>query len=540
MSWCGCFCGVASDLEEWVEDQVDAAIDIVVDTAEDAVGAVADFLEETWERVEEGVADLGEIVSDVAEAVWDWITETGISIWEWIKETAGDVWEWTTGAMEDAWDWARDTATDYWDRITTIADTLWDVLVTSIEAIKDFVVEDYLPFLADVLWLLVHIDDILVGGIISLGCLIFGNQDEREYDLIEGLFLLDPDALEDRKVAFLSDQNRYVIFSDSHLFIAGDPHDYFRQMGNHILYQIALESYFQTGYTLIENGDIEDLWLREVTLGSVFLNEATDVLGSPFGDFINNEFENNRIRTQAVKIFNDNQDVYQNIRRYYDNGRYIRTLGNHDDAWASEEHLPGLQFVYPDIQVFDYILIGNYANQPLEYGNSPKAIIAHGHQMEVWNTKICRIAAGMWTETFSFNYQERLTGRATTRSDWEPKFNGPGFANKLSESLSSFDEVEFYEMVENDFFYYPFIPKFILGHSHSPRENAEIPGWMSRDEWNFSEYINGGSIGRWEQFIWCATFENGDAKLFGWTYDQNGVPRCYQFKGGYANYLQRI
>ena len=79
----------------------------------------------------------------------------------------------------------------------------------------------------------------------------------------------------------------------------------------------------------------------------------------------------------------------------------MRVLGNHDDAWRSDDFLPGLQVVYPGLEVFDYVLLGDYAGQPPAFGNSPKVIMAHGHQFDAWNNSICRKAGAMITESVS-------------------------------------------------------------------------------------------------------------------------------------------
>lgn len=201
----------------------------------------------------------------------DRITETANSVWDWIKETAGNVWEWTTTAAEDAWDWVSESAGDAWDWVATAADTVWDAVASAAEKMADFIEEKVVPFLVDCLWTLTHIDDFLVAGALGLWCLISG-QDEKEYDVIEGMFKLDVEAFGDRRVAFLPLSKGYVVFSDHHLFVAGSDLDKFRQLKNDELYQLALLSYFKSGYTLVENGDVEDLWMREVTLGGVSWN----------------------------------------------------------------------------------------------------------------------------------------------------------------------------------------------------------------------------------------------------------------------------
>jgi hypothetical protein len=61
---------------------------------------------------------------------------------------------------------------------------------------------------------------------------------------------------------------------------------------------------------------------------------------------------------------------------------------------------------------------------------------------------------------------------------------------------------------------------------------------MYRDEWNFAEYTNEGTAGRWEQFIWCATIENGAVEVHGWTWGSDGKPFQCEFTN-YADFLRR-
>lgn len=528
MSWCGCVCNTVEDAAEWVEETVEDTIDAVTDAVEDAIEDICDFVEDAAEWVEEGIKDAAEFVAEVATKVWDWITETASSIWDWIKKTAGDVWEWTTGALEDAWDWVRDTASDAWDWICDTAETVWDGIVAVADAVAEFVEKKVVPFLLDCLWVLTHIDEFLIGIALGLYCLIT-QQDEKEYDVIEGMFMLDDDALSKRKVAFLPITNKYVIFSDLHLFVAGDSLDRFRQIGNHELYQVVLAAYSLSGHTLVENGDIEDLWMKETTLSGAILEETCDILGYPFGSIMEDEIEDTRIRSQAVKIFDNNADVYQTIRNlFFNKGRYVRILGNHDDYWRNSDYLEGLRLVYPGIEVFDYAFIGNYtAGRYNHQGHSPQAIIAHGHQIDAWNNSMCRDAGRLITGAVSGI--PSLAASVVERSEWEEKLSGAGFDNELSDSMASVDEVEFYETIEDDFSNHGYVPQFVLGHTHRALEDPQIPNWMFRDEWNFDEYTNDGTAGRWEQFIWCVTVENGNVQVHGWTWGPDNKPYMYDF-----------
>jgi len=539
VSWCAFVCDAVDGAAGWVEDQAEDAVGSVVDSVEDGLSAVVDYFEGVGESVEEAVSDVAQLAADVAEAAWNGITEAASSVWDWIKRVAGKVWEWTSGALEDAWNWAREAASDAWDWISGAAESVWGALCSAWDAVSGFVEEKVIPFLVDALWVLTHVDDVLIAVSLGLQCLLTG-QDEREYDFIEGLYLLDEAALAQRKVTFLPVQDDYVVFSDIHMFVAGDPLDEFRQLGNSELYQAVLLFYCKGGYTLVENGDIEDLWMRETTVGEALLDQATDILGWPFGEMIEDEHEKYRIRSQAVKIFDNNSDVYQTIRAlFHDQRKLVRLLGNHDDAWRSDDYLPGLQEIYPELEVFDYALLGDYGGTPPAYGNHPRVIIAHGHQLDAWNNSICRAAGAAMTECASGI--PALATKVTERSEWEPTLLWKeGFPNELKQDIAGVDEVEFYETVEDDFRSYSYVPQFILGHTHRPLEDPQIPEWKDCDERKFTEYTNDGTAGRWEQFIWCATVENGSVSLYGWTWDAAGKPFARRFVGAPADCLRPV
>jgi hypothetical protein len=520
---------------EWIDNHV-------IDPAEDAIKSVIHSGEEFLGYLGELFTNIGEGIADIATQLWDSISKIAGGLWgffKWIKEKAGDVWEWTKGAMTEAWDWVREKAGDFWDIISGAAETIWGAINTAFKAIEEFIKENVLPFLLKVLWVIAHLDKIIFGFFLGLWCTI-NHQGDKEYDVLEGMFNLDSEAFRRRNVAFLPVSNKYVVFSDHHLFVAGDPNDKFRKMGNHELYKWVLSCYYMDGYTLIENGDVEDLWMREVTLENALMDTTIEIVRyiPIFGPLIENDYENNRIRSQAFKIFDNNADVYQFIRNlYHDEGRFIRLVGNHDDYWGSNDFLPELQFVYPGLEVFDYAFIGNYGTDKHQHlGVKPFIIIAHGHKLDDWNNSICSLVGEWATEVGSG------IGKASNSvplTEWDPKFKGSGFDNVLGESAIENDEVDFYDTVEKDFSKYPYIPHFILGHSHTPRQAPMNPDWknipddvmMPQDIRCFSEYTNEGTTGRWEQFIWCATIENGNVSLYGWTWGPDGKPHPYKFLG---------
>jgi len=530
---------------DWVVDTAEDLYNATVDVVENTIETIGGWIEDGAKWVGETAEDIGEFVADVATKVWDWITETASTVWDWIKAVAGDVWEWTTGTLENAWDWIAETASVAWDWIGSTAETVWDAIALAAKAVADFVDEKVVPFLLDALWVLTHIDDFALGFMLGLVCLL-NEQDEKEYDVIEGMFMLDEEAFTDRRVAFLPVNDNYVVFSDLHLFVGGDPLDKFRQIGNHELYQIVLASYYVSGHTLVENGDIEDLWMKETTLGGAILEETFDILGFPFGDIMEDDYEDHRIRSQAVKIFENNADIYQTIRNLFQReGRYIRLLGNHDDVWRNTAYIPGLQLVYPGLEVFDYAFLGNYGTDPhVHGGNQPQVIVAHGHQLDAWNNSVCRASGALLTESASGI--PSLAASVEERSDWENKLEGLGFNNELSESMFAIDEVEFYQNIMDGFSNQPYVPRFILGHTHRALKDPLLPGWTYNPstqwtgEGRFSEYTNDGTAGRWEQFIWCVTVENGSVSLHGWTLGPNGAPIMFTFEGSTSDYLEAV
>jgi hypothetical protein len=541
MSWCGSLCDGVEDAARAVEEAVEDAVDTVVEAVEDAASAVTEFAEEAAEFAIETASGIGEFVAEVADRVWDWITETADSVWDWIKKTAGDIWEWTSQTTEAVWDWVKETASDAWDWIVNAASAIWDALVHVAEKIEEFWTETLAPFLLDALWVLTHLDEFILSLGVGLACLMT-RQDDREYDLIEGMFRLDEDMLALRQVAFLPAKSSYVVFSDHHLFVRDDPKDAFRQLGNHDLYQAVLAVCYGAGFTLIENGDVEDLWMREESLGEAVREATFDILGFPFGDLLEADYEDYRIRSQAVKIFENNADVYQTIRTLFHNqGRYVRVVGNHDDVWRSQTYLEGLQLMYPGLPVYDYVFLGDY--QPgvnAHGGHQPDVIIAHGHQVDGWNTYACRVAGEGITESGSF-FPSMAAG-TVKRSDWGAKLSGEGLNNVLHEGFTDINEVEFYKMYHKDFRSQPYPPHFVLGHSHSPRADACLPGWTGRvnqwmDEGKFHEYTNCATAGRWEQLLWCATILNGIVDLEAWTSSETGQPQPIVFEGNYLGKL---
>jgi predicted phosphodiesterase len=135
----------------------------------------------------------------------------------------------------------------------------------------------------------------------------------------------------------LEKTSHYVIFSDHHKG-ARDSADDFQPC--EITYESALNYYHDKGFTLVLLGDVEELWENPIQ-----------------------------------KVLDSYGNIFKSEARFYPD-RYIRVVGNHDDAWYDPEKVTRyLNPLYPDIYI--------HQGMSLEYdiGNIyGEVFLAHGHQ----------------------------------------------------------------------------------------------------------------------------------------------------------------
>lgn len=132
--------------------------------------------------------------------------------------------------------------------------------------------------------------------------------------------------------------HRYVIFSDHHKG-AGDDADDFRPCKATYLH--ALNEYHLLDYSLVLLGDAEELWEND-----------------------------------PHEVFESYPDVFEAEARFFPL-RYLRVVGNHDDAWYSEANVHRyLQPILPGVRVY-HSLIFQYVDGPQTSG---EVFLAHGHQ----------------------------------------------------------------------------------------------------------------------------------------------------------------
>jgi len=135
----------------------------------------------------------------------------------------------------------------------------------------------------------------------------------------------------------LTENSRYIIFSDQHKG-AGDEADDFNPCKN--TYQAALDHYYEDGFTLVLLGDVEELWENKIQ-----------------------------------EVMDTHQDVFLSEARFFPD-RYIRIVGNHDDAWNDPAAVATyLEPIYPNIHLLPGLVL-EFENDDL-YG---EVFMAHGQQ----------------------------------------------------------------------------------------------------------------------------------------------------------------
>jgi hypothetical protein len=313
------------------------------------------------------------------------------------------------------------------------------------------------------------------------------------------------------------------------MFFAGSILDRFRISGNDQLYLEVLARYAQRNFSLIENGDLEDLWMREPSPGSVLIEEGLELIGGPVGEAMEEHFEVSQAKTQLADIIANNMHVYAAIRELFDRrDRFLRTIGNHDDPLRNEAVAEGLRTIYPKLKVNDYVFI-----TPAHMPRNPMTVVTHGHQFDAWNTPSCASMAGeVITEVVSglstIWGESSWAAGSTSRSTWMSKLRGSGFPNVLEDltvstlaSAQSVDEVELYKLMDEAFpsgrHGPPAYPYLILGHTHEPRHQSKRPGGGY-----FNKYTNSGTAGRYDGLVWCVEIIDGVPEVHVW-YRDNGV-----------------
>lgn len=375
--------------------------------------------------------------------------------------------------------------------------------------------------------------------------------------------------------------DRYVVFSDIHITPIANRQGFFNNSGNKALYlQVLADHYAPNSWTLVENGDVEELLIYEPVMSEVegmrnFTQEEIDGL------------RETKKRETLEQIAADHADYYQTIDALFaSRDRYFRTIGNHDYDLSDPDYADiikeqtGLSSWRTASDVL--LLTGN---------NRVRYIIAHGHQfdtscvpkfanylgenysqgsawafqgpdrfwtdiddgpdfMHKWldGSKPYRnmlVTADVERDGLSNQYAAaigKILGTLNSADGWEALYgkniaweyfiNSGDPKKAIKEEVETgnrwikfrhMDEFKIVDGVERVFAANG--PKLILGHSHEPRINPGTYRGMNIPPGRHPNYINSAAAGRFQNLIWGVEIVEGNPSVISWHRDlDNGIP----------------
>ncbi len=206
--------------------------------------------------------------------------------------------------------------------------------------------------------------------------------------------------------------SRFIIFSDVHRGDGTGSDDF---AANSVFFNCALDYYYEEGFTLIELGDVEELWE----------NESFD------------------------QIYITHTSIYKRLASFHDSdpkkNRYIKIWGNHDAYWKDcEKDLHGL---FQGIEVYEAAILDSHI------------LMWHGHQAD----PLCN---GKWAH-FSKNVVRTIWAKMQQCGFRDPTraANNPGRCNHVDETLYNWAKHGF---PNTSWFKGYKIDTIIAGHTHRP------------------------------------------------------------------------
>jgi hypothetical protein len=500
------------------EDAVDYVEDNVVDPLVDAVSDAAEWAEENLiDPSSDFVStfyDLLDEAADFAAEKFGEFIEQAQEYWETFAQFAEDAWDAFVSLSEAVWDWVTDKVADAVDWLLHAATT-----------VLDFIIKDAIPYLVNLVMFVVDVIVAICALLILPICALIRNWfGDDEAEVLRGIAEHRPRLMDEFNVSRRPVTAKYAVFSDVHMYTEGDL-DFFNNRGNAAIYRHALDWYDKNGFALIENGDVEDFWMRGYA-STALMDTVTEQLPWPF---YSGAFEEAASRSamsaHAFNIFANNAEVYSDVRtKFHDRGRYVRLLGNHDDAWEDSDVQEIINLIYPGVVVNDYCTLDD------PFTRNGIVVLAHGHQSDIFNMPMCAFAGKALTSVAARLH--RLSFGAVNlfgedRSKWVGKLRDPGLDNELQDinivKLVSFSEKDLYDDLEDMYGDSRSQPFLVLGHTHNPKDEAGIPLFMFEPEWNWDEYANSGTTGMWESICFGLEIDYPSVKVIAWLHDSAGM-----------------
>lgn len=171
--------------------------------------------------------------------------------------------------------------------------------------------------------------------------------------------------------------SRWFVSSDLHRCVPGTV-DWPGHQHTRRLYELALGSYAERSWGLIENGDVEDFWLAGGSAYGVVYDLTRLASGAwpgPWGRRTAAELAVGHLG----RIVANNRAVYDLIEHgFHRHGRYRRLIGNHDDVLARPELRAALAEVHEGIEVLDHLVLE-------DSDGAGVGLVTHGHHVDSWN-----------------------------------------------------------------------------------------------------------------------------------------------------------
>ncbi len=186
-----------------------------------------------------------------------------------------------------------------------------------------------------------------------------------------------------RRTRRLPADRRYLITSDLHRCIPGRL-DWPARQRTKSLYHRVLAGYAEDGWDLVENGDVEDYWMvGGSTWGAVY--DVARLAGGAAGR-LGTEPRRELLREQLDRIVENNAATYRLLRDgFCADGRYHRTMGNHDDVYVDADLVGHLGTHLPGTEMADTLLLCRPGASAADGIGGVEAVVCHGHLTDAWN-----------------------------------------------------------------------------------------------------------------------------------------------------------
>lgn len=296
---------------------------------------------------------------------------------------------------------------------------------------------------------------------------------------------------------------RYVITSDLHRGPLGLT-DLAGLQGTAPLYAAMLDHYADAGWALVENGDVEDYWMVS---GSAYAAayDATRMLGGALSRVTGRRVLDAVYREHLERIIERHAPIYERLRdRFHAHGRYLRTIGNHDNVYNESGPRAALTRYFDGLPIVDVVLLTTG-----EHGAAPTAadvqgVIAHGHQTDPWNAAsmdaLGRLSSSFGSSLYDLPFV-RLRPGIATQDDADRLLQGRAPASLMAINpviganldLYSLDEVRLHQACRAgwgvDERGQTSGPVLVLGHTHAPLIDPVMPDATS----SWRRYVNSGT-----------------------------------------------